>query len=76
MQEDANIYGIDWNGPISLIDDDDTVIVPETTCILTDEDFEELKITVLPASFSESFGVDLYMSTFSFVQDKLNNYLQ
>ena len=75
MQEDANIYGIDWNGPISLIDDD-TVIVPETTCILTDEDIEELKITVLPASFSESFGVDLYMSTFSFVQDKLNNYLQ
>ena len=65
-------FGIDWNGPIPYVNDDDTVRVSEIFRPLQDMDVEELKQTVNPLAQSANYGVDLYLNTLSFIQTKLN----
>ena len=36
MQEDAQMYGIDWSGPMPIEDDDESVEVPPITTFLSD----------------------------------------
>ena len=70
-QEDAYVYGIDWNGPTTEYDDDNTVTLPETACPLEPRDFEELKATISPLTPSENHGIEIYLATVTFVMNKV-----
>ena len=50
--EDSQLYGIDWDGPISF--DEDVIIVPETFHPLIDSDVQELKNTIVPSAYSHT----------------------
>ena len=66
MQEDASIFGIDWNGPLSD-EDDSQVSVPHTHCPLSQDQFVSLQSRVSPLGDSENHGIDLYLQTLTFV---------
>ena len=61
------MYGVDWEGPLSLDDDEDAVVIPECVCPLTDVQFDELCTVVSPLSSSTNYGIDLYQSVLEFV---------
>ena len=45
--------------------------VPDTDRPLCDADQAELQRTISPFGSSEKFGIDLYLATLSFVQQKI-----
>lgn len=74
FQGGYNIYGIDWDGPLPCSewsgqdkDNDDLVEIPPVNCPLQEADIERLKIHVKPLDQSDSYGIDLYIKTLSFV---------
>ena len=69
----VDLFGIDWNGPIPLLDDDTNVIeVVQTTNPLPQTDFQELQATVSPLTESDCQGVDLFIKTLEFIYHKLS----
>ena len=72
IQEDAILYGIDWDGPIPDSDEFDQVNVSEIHNPLTDSDYEELCRAVSVNSNSDCYGVDIYIRVLQFVHDKLS----
>ena len=50
------------------------VLVPDTRCPLTVQDFEELQQAISPSAHSDNYGIDLYLLTLSFVLQKLQQY--
>lgn len=72
IQEEQRFFGVDWNGPIPHTAEVDAVEVPETECPLTEEQFDELGSMVSPLADSTNYGIDLYLSTLSFVQHCIN----
>ena len=71
MQDEAEQFGVDWDGPVSHEDTDETVCVPETPCPLSSADMEELLSVVPPLAQSMHYGIDLYERTLLFVSQKL-----
>lgn len=67
-----SMYGVDWDGPLSLDENDpDTVGVPANSLELSD-DVEQLLISqVNPLAFSHEFGIDLYLECLHFVSSRL-----
>lgn len=66
-------YGIDWEGPMTDIDQDYTnVDVEETLNPLSPADYSELQSTISPYSESNCHGIDLYVRTLAFVRRKLH----
>lgn len=66
-------YGIDWDGPIPLTDDDaDQVTVPECECPLTEEQFTQLQDTILPLESSDNYGIDLFNAVVEHVQANIS----
>ena len=75
MQDDAVLYGVDWNGPMPenyFEDDVESVVVPECLLQLTDKCLSTLTSLVPPLSDSVNYGVDLYTTALNFVQGQLN----
>ena len=70
-QDDITLYGIDWNGPIPTTEDDQ-VEVASTDIPLQEQDYIQLQSTISPLTESECQGVDLYIQTLEFVQQKLD----
>lgn len=69
-------FGIDWDGPVpSSIEDDaherETVEVPEEECVLLQEELAELESNIDPMAESSFHGIDIYLGTMQFVEDKL-----
>ena len=63
-------YGIDWDGPIVVEEEDaDQVIVPECGTLLTEEDYATLQEEVQPLADSQNYGIDLFHAAVSFVQN-------
>lgn len=58
---------MDWDGPISLEDDEDAVVVPECVCPVREDQFDELCSLVSPLSSTSNYGIDLYQSVLQFV---------
>ncbi len=52
-------------------DDDVTIVVPEIENPLCNHDFEELKQSVDVCAPSDSYGIDLLVSTLDFVQSRI-----
>ena len=67
FQEEAQHYGIDWNGPIPITEDPDRVIVPQVTCPLDTEKLRELRTLFDVRRNSNNFGADIYLEVRSFV---------
>ncbi len=66
------MYGIDWNGPVPLEEDLETVDVPVVESPLSNEDFAELSTMTSPYHDSDCFGADLYLNVIKFVCEKLS----
>ena len=68
-QEDFQQYGIDWEGPLpeEASSDGVAVEVPETHCPVTPHQYQELVATVDPLRESDSYGIDIYLETLTFV---------
>ena len=71
IQEDAILYGIDWDGPITDSDEADQVTVSEVHNLLADSNYEELCTTVSANDNSNCYGVDIYIRLLQFIHDKL-----
>lgn len=67
LQNEAENFGVNWEGPVTREDNDETVCVPEIACPLSDADMEELLSVVSPLALSKHYGIDLYESTVLFV---------
>ena len=67
FQEEAQHYGIDWDGPIPITEDPDRVIVPQLTCPLDTEKLRELRTLFDVRRNSNNFGADIYLEVRSFV---------
>ena len=66
VQINATFYGVDWNGPIPSEVETESVQVPLVECPY--DYFEQLRL-INPFSHSESYGIDLYLSTLEFLQN-------
>ena len=50
FQVDWDTYGVDWDGPVPLDDDANTVTVEELGVVLTDTQKDELQVVLSPLS--------------------------
>ena len=75
VQEEAQLYGIDWDGPMPDFEDEevDHVTVPECLCPISPDDYDELEQTISPSATSSNYGIDLYSSAVAFVEEKLSS---
>lgn len=58
---------MDCEGPLSLDDDEGTVVVPECVCPLAEDQLDELRTIVSPSSSSSNYGIDLYQSVLQYI---------
>ena len=68
------MYGIDWDGPVSMDDhfeEPEHVIVDAIDNPLSSRQYENLCSTINPLSPSNYYGIDLYLTVLSFVQSML-----
>ena len=68
------MYGIDWDGPVSMDDDfeePEHVIVNAINNPFSSEQYEDLRTTINPLSPSSYYGIDLYLTALSFVHNML-----
>lgn len=66
------MYGIDGDGPISE-DNSKTIQVPEIPCPLADIHLQDLRENINPLRNSLSHGVDIYLETVEFIQERTRN---
>ena len=69
----ANIYGIEWDGPIPF-EDDHTVDVDPPPQLLCQEDYHELVERVHPLDNTSQYGIELYTQSIEFVLNKISHY--
>jgi len=70
LQAEIHAYGTDWNGPVPLDDDVESVEVVHTVNPLNEEDYQELQESIDPSQFSLNHGIDLYLATLHFVSQR------
>jgi len=64
-------FGVDWDGPSPYGDDDNTVEIPIIEDPISNQDYNLLQQTIDPLANSDSFGIDLFISTMQFVHNVL-----
>jgi len=65
-------FGVDWDGPSPYDDDDDyTIEIPVIEDPISNSDYNILQQTIDPLANSDSFGIDLFISTMQFVRNIL-----
>ena len=62
-----NLYGVDWQGPVSQYEDVEHVEVPSIAVNLTSQQLMELQQSVHPLEECDDLGVSLYIATRTFV---------
>lgn len=71
LQDECELFGVDWGGPVPYEDTNETVYVPETPNPLSRADMEELQATVSSLATSVHYGIDLYERALLFVSQKV-----
>lgn len=66
-QEEAILYGIDWDGPLSVEDDEGSVTVPVVPCPIDEQFLENMYGRINPLAHSLNYGVDLFLATVDYV---------
>lgn len=69
QQDEAQQFGVDWEGPNVEGNDDDAVSIPDTPCPLDLTEYEELTRLVPALSESTNYGIDLYLKTLDYVTE-------
>ena len=64
-----DIYGIDLEGPIPELQNEDSVVIPETNVTITQEETELLQYLVNPLTESDNYGIELYERVVAFLQE-------
>lgn len=54
-------------------EDDEGVPIPQSSFVLQEDHYDELRGTVNPQSHSESYGIDLYQTTLQFIYNKIRS---
>lgn len=67
------MYGIDWDGPIAENTNENNLEVPNIPCPLLDTDLDDLKENINPLRESSFQGVDIYLETVEFVEERTRN---
>ncbi|CAB4379907.1 unnamed protein product [Rhizophagus irregularis] len=67
-----NEYGIDWNGPTPL-NNNEIVELFEINCPLNNSQYLELQNNISPLAESNNYGIEIYLHTLSVVQFMLEN---
>lgn len=62
-------FGIDWEGPVPDQEDDTTISILETECLLSCSDMQELQEHVQALAPSDQYGIDLFERTLEFVSN-------
>lgn len=70
------MYGVDWDGPLPLElnamnRSTNNVRVPQTQCVLSPTQEQQLRSDIDPLQQSENFGIDIYINTVLYVQNLL-----
>ncbi len=62
-------FGIDWDELLNTIDDDSTVLVPETECPINYDHLSQstLKLRVI------SYGIDIFFKTVELINNQLSS---
>ena len=71
-QENSIWYGVDWDGPICEDEADQVQLQQVSNPLENNLDYMQLKSTILPMSYSNCNGVDLYIRVLEFIYDKLH----
>jgi hypothetical protein len=71
MQDEARLYGIDWNGPIPVEGAVEAVVVEPVACPLSQDDYSELCLQVSPTGASNDHGINIFMQTLAYVYSKV-----
>ena len=71
MQVFFSSYGVDCDGPPPLDVDDHEVVVPETTCSISESRLAELQSLYDPLSPCDDFAISLYHDVLRFVQNQI-----
>lgn len=61
-------YGVDSEGPLPESSQQAAITVPDVQINLSEEQIEQLKLTINPLSHSDHYGIDLYLSVKTFVE--------
>ena len=70
----VEIYGVaDEDSMVEVQEGDENVPVPECNFVLQDDDYDKLRGTVYPLSLSDSYRMDLYQATLSFLYNKIRS---
>ena len=64
-----DIYGIDLEGPIPELQNEDSVVIPETNVTITQEETELLQYLVNPLTESDNYDIELYETVVAFLQE-------
>lgn len=72
----ADYYGVDWDGPVpnNQTDAQEAVEVPTTTNPLQGADYVSLTSLIDPLRDSDKYGVDICLETLSFIHSKISIY--
>ena len=64
-----NMYGVDWDGPIPILDecDHNIVTVPPTIRPLSANESQELQLAINPLSESADHGIDIFLQCICFI---------
>ena len=61
-------YGIDYEGPLTDIETDNNVVVPESPIQLTDHQLQELHRKIGPLSDDGNNGIDHFLNTVTIIE--------
>ncbi len=70
VQEEVEIFGIDWDELLNTIDDDNTILVPETECPIN---YDHLSQSIDPQASSDSYGIDIFLKTVELINNQLSS---
>ena len=68
---DYSLYGIDEEGPLPEINSDNDIVVPESSIVLSDEQFSFLSQTIDPLHEDSNEGITLYMQAIELLTNLL-----
>lgn len=71
FSKDLSTYGIDWDGPVPAVDNEGVIQVPKIACPLDHNGYAALTNLVNPLKASDSFGIDIYIETVTFISQQL-----
>ena len=66
-------YGIDWDGPVTVDEDTESVVIPPTDNPLSSTLYDSLRQAVDPLDECEDHGVQLYEVTRIFVDNHVSH---